>query len=250
MLSSVDMSTSALKLSPRPQGSVLLVEDDPALAIELQDYLSSEGFEVHWVSGVQAAEDALQASFDLLVIDLNLPDGTGVDLCTRLRPYLRSGMVICSGNSERSLKIEMLRAGADAYLLKPIDPEELAATLSSVQRRLGPARPSPMQPSSVPSMWRLDRVQQLLLIPAGSPVRLSPAGCLLLQLLFARADRFIERQDLLNAYADQSIAMNGPRLETLVSRLRSKVFSESGLRLPIRAWYGRGYSFTAHAALI
>lgn len=244
------MSNSLLKSRPQIKASVLLVEDDPSLALELQDYLANDGFEVHWVKGVQAAEDALQASFDLLVIDLSLPDGSGADLCTRMRPYLRSGIVICSGSSERSLRLQMLRAVADAYLVKPIDPEELAATLSSVQRRVGPARPSPMQPGALPSMWRLDRVQQLLLVPAGRPVSLSQGECLLLQLLFSRSDRFIERQDLLAAFASRSIDMNGPRLETLVSRLRSKVYGESGLRLPIRAWYGRGYSFTAHAALV
>ncbi|MEI7785059.1 MAG: response regulator transcription factor [Betaproteobacteria bacterium] len=227
-----------------------MVEDDPTLALELQDYLGSEGFNVHWVSGVQAAEEALQSHFDLLVIDLTLPDGSGAELCARLRPYVRSGIVVCSGDSERKLRLELLRSGADAYLVKPVDPEELAAILTSVQRRVGPVRASPMQPSALPSMWRLDRVQQLLLIPAGSPVSLSQAECLLLAVLFAQADRFVQRQQLLAAFTSKSIAMNGPRLETLVSRLRSKIFTESGLRFPIRAWYGRGYSFTAHADLI
>jgi DNA-binding response OmpR family regulator len=79
---------------------------------------------------------------------------------------------------------------------------------------------------------------------------LSQAECLLLALLFSQTDRFIGRQDLLAAFASKSIDMNGPRLETLVSRLRNKVYSDSGARLPIRAWYGRGYTFTAHADLI
>jgi two-component system OmpR family response regulator len=99
-------------------------------------------------------------------------------------------------------------------------------------------------------MWRLDRVQQLLSAPSGVRVSLSQAECLLLALLFSQADRFISRQDLLAAFASKSIDMNGPRLETLVSRLRNKVHSDSGARLPIRAWYGRGYTFTAHADLI
>ena len=230
--------------------SLLLVEDDPTLAQELQDYLGSEGFQVRCVSGIQAAEEALQSSFDLLVIDLKLPDGSGADLCARLRPYLRSGIVICTGNSERALRLEMLRAGADAYLVKPIDPEELLATLINLLRRLAPARSSPLQPSPMPSTWRLDRVQQLLLAPSGVRVSLSQAECILLALLFSQADRFIARQDLLAAFASKAIDMNGPRLETLVSRLRNKVHSDSGARLPIRAWYGRGYTFNAHADMI
>jgi DNA-binding response OmpR family regulator len=238
------------KFNPLLSASILLVEDDPTLAQELQDYLGSEGFQVRWVSGIQAAEEALQSSFDLLVIDLKLPDGNGADFCARLRPYSRSGIVICSGDSERGVRLDMLRAGADAYLVKPIDPEELVATLTSLLRRLAPARPSPLLPSAVPSMWRLDRVQQLLFAPSGGPVSLSQAACLLLALLFSQTDRFIGRQDLLAAFASKSIDMTGPRLETLVSRLRNKVYSDSGARLPIRAWYGRGYTFTAHADLI
>jgi len=230
--------------------SVLLVEDDPTLAQELQDLLGSEGFQVRCVSGIQAAEAALQSSFDLLVIDLKLPDGSSADLCARLRPNLRSGMVICADSSERALRLEMLRAGADAYLVKPVDPEELLATLTNLLRRLAPARPSPLQPSPMPAMWRLDRVQQLLSAPSGVRVSLSQAECLLLALLFSQADRFISRQDLLAAFASKAIDMNGPRLETLVSRLRNKVYGDSGARLPIRAWYGRGYTFTAHADLI
>jgi DNA-binding response OmpR family regulator len=244
------MFNPAIESAAQLGASLLLVEDDPTLAQELQAYLGSEGFQVRWVSGIQAAEEALQASFDLLVIDLKLPDGNGADLCARLRPYLRSGIVICTGNGERALRLEMLRAGADAYLVKPIDPEELVATLTNLLRRIAPARPSPLQPSAMPSMWRLDRVQQLLFAPSGGRVGLSQAECLLLALLFSQTDRFIGRQDLLAAFASKSIDMNGPRLETLVSRLRNKVYGDSGARLPIRAWYGRGYTFTAHADLI
>ena len=230
--------------------SLLLIEDDPALSLELAEYLRGDGFDVQCASTVHEAEIALTRPFDLLVLDLNLPDGSGVELCNRLRPYIRSGIVICSGRSERSLRFNLLRSGADAYLVKPVDPEELSATLASVLRRVGPAPSSPMQPPSVPAMWRLDRVQQSLEVPSGDPVSLTAPECLLLATLFVQPERFAERQQLLEIFTKQAMPMNGPRLETLVSRLRAKVFSERSLRLPLRAWYGRGYSFAAHAELI
>ena len=93
-------------------------------------------------------------------------------------------------------------------------------------------------------------MQQLLFAPSGGPVSLSQAQCLLLPLLFAQADRFIGRQDLLAAFKFKPLAMNGPQLETLLSRSRNKVYSDSGVRLPIPARYGRGYTFTAHASII
>lgn len=146
--------------------------------------------------------------------------------------------------------MNLLRTAADAYLVKPVDPEELSATLASVLRRVTPARTSPMQLPTVPVMWRLNRVLQRLEVPAGDPIELTAAECLLLGTLFSQPDRFAERQRLLEIFSQQAMPMNGPRLETLVSRLRAKVFTERGLRLPLRAWYGRGYSFAAHADLV
>jgi DNA-binding response OmpR family regulator len=149
--------------------SVLIVEDDIDLRDELADYLSQQGYAVQGVSTVRAAEEALSNTIDLLVLDINLPDGNGFDLCLRLRPYLRSGIVMCTGRSERSLRIDSLKGGADAYLVKPIDPEELLATLISVQRRSQPQAPSLFN-LSPPVQWRLDSKRSSLLTPNGTTV--------------------------------------------------------------------------------
>lgn len=231
--------------------SVLIVEDDPTLLSELTEYLCGQGFRVSGVPGVQAAEERLQSPYDLLVLDLNLPDGSGVELCQRLRPYLRSGIVVCSGRSERELRLALLRGGADAYLVKPVDPEELAAVLMSVLRRVKPAPASPMVPSAPPpAMWRLDRAQQMLIGPSGTRIDLTHAEMTLLLGMLDRPDRAAERQHLLDRLEAEGLPMTGPRLETLVSRLRGKVLDSSGVQLPVRASYGRGYVFAAHALII
>lgn len=230
--------------------SLLLIEDDASLSTELADYLRGDGYDVTCAPTLQQAERALERIFDLIVVDLNLPDGNGAALCTRLRPYVRSGIVVCTGRSERPLRMNLLRTAADAYLIKPLDPEELSATLASVLRRVTQTRPSPMQPPTVPVMWRLNKVLQRLEVPSGDPLSLSAPEYLLLATLFEQTDRFAERPKLLEVFAQHGMPMNGPRLETLVSRLRAKVFTERGLRLPLRAWYGRGYSFSAHVELV
>lgn len=231
--------------------SVLIVEDDPTLLSELTEYLSGQGFQVAGAPGVQAAEERLQNPFDLLVLDLNLPDGSGVELCKRLRPYLRSGIVICSGRSERELRLALLRGGADAFLVKPVDPEELAAVLTSVLRRVKPAVASPMVPSvPPPALWRLDRARQMLIGPAGTAIELTHAEMTVLLGMFDRPDRAAERQHLLDRLEAEGLRMTGARLETLVSRLRGKVLDASGAQLPVRASYGRGYIFAAHALII
>ena len=244
-----------MSFTPSPlSGSLLLVEDDASLGVSLRDFLSHADFSVTWVTSVRAAEEALISPFDLLLTDLRLPDGSGADLCTQVRPRIRSGIVACTGYGDRSQKLNLLHSGVDAYLDKPMDPEELLAVLSSVLRRTSATAPrpavSPMLPGNThQAPWRLDRVQMLLLAPNGKSVGLSQAECLFLSALFSQADRFMPRQDLISAYAEQDIGMNGPRLETLVSRLRSKVTREGGLQLPVRAWYGRGYSFNAEAVI-
>jgi DNA-binding response OmpR family regulator len=222
-----------VSLSASP--SLLLVQDDRVLSRQLQKHLSQEGFEVRLVSDVEQAEEALQKPFELLLVDLNLRGGGGADLCRRVRPYLR---------------LDLLRSSVDAYLSKPLDLGELSATLVSVLRRTAPHRAPLMPPTHLPLTWRLHGVQQTLVVPSKGSVELSNLETILLVALFERPDRFIERQDLLAAFSGRRVDMNGPRLETLVSRLRQKVFLETGLRLPLRAWYGRGYGFKAYAELI
>lgn len=231
--------------------SLLIVEDDPALLGELTEYLGDQGFAVDGATSIQAAECKLQNPFDLLVLDLNLPDGSGVELVGRLRPYVRSGIVICSGRSERELRLSMLRSGADAYLVKPVDPEELAAVLASVARRVRPAAPSPMLAASLPpQVWRLDRTLKTLKGPQGDSVALTAADMLLLLELFNHPDRQADRQHLLDVFEGAGIPMTGPRLETQVSRLRGKVFAACGVQLPLRASYKRGYIFAGYGLVI
>lgn len=230
--------------------SLLVVEDDPTLGLELTAFLCDDGFDVELATGVQQAEQALQRPFDLLVLDLNLPDGSGVELCMRLRPYVRSGIVVCTGRSERELRHALLRGGADAFLVKPVDPEELSAVLASVLRRVTPVPASPMRVSVPPSIWRLDSIRQCLFDPSGRAVDLSVAEGLLLAALFAQPGVLVERAFLFDRLAADGLPMTAARLEALVSRLRTKVVAAGGHRLPLATSYGRGYRFTAHAQVL
>lgn len=98
-------------------------------------YIAGSGYRVQGAGTLHEAEILLAEPFDLLILDINLPDGSGMELCRRLRPHIRAGIIICTGRSERSLRISGLKDGADAYLVKPVDPEELEATLASVASR-------------------------------------------------------------------------------------------------------------------
>lgn len=230
--------------------SVLMVEDDEDLRHELSRYLNAHGYAVQGVGTLAAAELLLQQKFSLLLLDINLPDGSGMDFCLRVRPYVRAGIVMLTGRGERALRIQGLRGGADAYLQKPVDPEELDATLQSVLRRGAAQRLSILAAPVMPVQWRVDCVRLTLAGPNGRSCKLSPGECLLLCSLLRARGQQISRSELLAAFNAQGMDSTGHRVEALISRLRGKVVEEMGLELPVQCIYGKGYAFLDHAVVI
>ncbi|MBK7002601.1 MAG: response regulator transcription factor [Rhodoferax sp.] len=230
--------------------TVLFVEDDVDLREELSDYLMTAGYHVKGVGSVADAEVALAQPFDLLILDINLPDGSGMELCRRLRPYIRSGIVMCTGRSERELRIGGLKDGADAYLVKPVDPEELEATLISISRRMASVTSSMVEPAPLPVQWRLDRTRQTLTGPSGKVLNLSQGESLLLRCILENPAREASRAALIERFSQSDLPTNGHRIEALISRLRGKVLEQMKLSLPLHSIYGQGYSFLDHVDLI
>ena len=232
--------------------SVLIVEDDHDLCAELATYLASSGFAVRSVGTLAAASAALAEPPNLIVLDINLPDGSGLELFHQLPLRQRIGIVMCTGRDERELRIGCLKNGADAYLVKPVDPEELEATLLSVHRRVSAI--TPKAPSSllaplqiVERPWYLDGVERILTSPNGVAVLLSVGETTVLKVLFGSAQRFASREELIEQIDGVADAGSAHRLEALISRLRRKVGDKVGLKLPLRSAYGRGYEFAGHA---
>lgn len=230
--------------------SILIVEDDADLRHELTDYLVSLGYEVSGAASIAAAEQLLHTPFSLLLLDINLPDGSGMDFCLRVRPYVRAGIVIMTGRSERELRIQGLKGGADAYLVKPVDPEELEATLQSILRRMGKPAFSLVQSAPLPVQWRVDSVRLTLAGPNARVCKLSKGEFILLSTLLQAEGRQVSREALLQAFGTQGTPSNGRRIEVLVSRLRAKVLDGIALELPIQSVYGQGYAFLDHSRVI
>ena len=233
--------------------SLLLVEDDHELCLELSDYLENSGFAVRCAASLAEARAALATLPDLLLVDINLPDGSGLDLCQDYKGR-HLGIIVCTARDERELRIDSLRDGVDAYLVKPVDPEELEATLLSVHRRV--AAPSPnvsgaiFGTTAIPERpWRLDRVGRVLSSPTGVAVLLSVSEYALLATLFGDEQRFATREQLIDHIdGNNADAGSAHRLDALISRLRRKVDAKAGFRLPLRSAYGRGYEFAGHIA--
>ena len=226
--------------------SVLLIEDDSALSIELAAYLGSAGFAVRCAATLADARVALADAPELLVVDINLPDGDGLGFA---REHNRRdvGVVICTARNERDLRLASLRSNVDAYLVKPVDPEELEATLLSVHRRVSAsdtASSSSLWSLPAERPWQLGAVDRLLISPGGVAVLLSANEHTLLKTLCQNRQRFVSREVLIMQIDSVVDARSAHRLESLVSRLRRKIYDKVGIKLPLRSEYGQGYLFS------
>ncbi|MAZ14812.1 MAG: DNA-binding response regulator [Ahrensia sp.] len=116
---------------------ILLIEDDTILGAAVRDQIAADGYSVDWVTRLDAADDALStAVYDLVLLDLMLPDGRGIPFLKMLRGRGDvTPVIILTALDQVSDRIEGLNAGADDYLVKPFDLAELSARIGSVARR-------------------------------------------------------------------------------------------------------------------
>src|SRR5919108_3527587 len=122
------------------QPRVLVVDDEPQIRRALRLVLRANGYLVTEVTGGEAALDALAtAEFDLMILDLMLPDLDGVEVCRRVREWSRLPVVVLSAHGEEEIKVRALDEGADDYVTKPFSAPELLARMRSAMRRASTA---------------------------------------------------------------------------------------------------------------
>jgi DNA-binding response OmpR family regulator len=241
-----------LAVPARPaQGShplrVAVLEDDKELREKilipgLQDF----GF--HVVGSGSAAElyrRMLSSRFDIVVLDIGLPDEDGLSVARHLRGILPIGIVMLTGNRGRQDHIRALHDGADAFLAKPVDIEVLAVTLHSLGRRLQAPEPAPHE-KPVPHdghRWRLDTDDWCLMTPGDAVIALSVPERCVLQVLFAAKGATVPREALIAALSRDVYDFDPHRLEMLIYRLRRKSATQSTQPLPLLTVRGSGYMF-------
>lgn len=215
---------------------VLLVEDDPQLGDGLTIGLRQGGHAVDWVKDGAAADQALASeSFDMLVLDLGLPRLSGMDLLKRVRGRgLSLPVLILTARDATADKIAALDAGADDYLVKPIDLDELAARIRALGRRAtGRAEP-------------LLRHGPLTLDPAGrrvtlngEPVDISVREFAILQALLENAGRVMTRSQLESSIYGWRDEPDSNALEVHIHHLRKKLGADL-----IKTLRGVGYTIS------
>lgn len=221
---------------------VLVVEDDADLRVELVDYLRFYGMDVDGAANIGMMTSLLDSSFwDVLVLDLGLPDGDGVAVARRVRERLglKLGIVMVTARGHVEDRIAGFSVGADAYLVKPVNPRELKAVIDQLWGRLKNGRDKPAELG-----WRLDATTLQLCIPGGTAITLTGSEARLLANLFNTPGEVVSRDELCKGLPPGGAADETRRLDTLVSRLRTKVELVSGVELPIKTFRNLGYAFT------
>ena len=223
---------------------VLIVEDNPDLRIEIVDYLRFLHYETDGAGSILDMENALRnGDWNILLLDLTLPDGSGLDAARMLRKQygLKLGIIMVTARGQVEDRIEGITAGADAYLVKPINLRELRATIDHLHRRLNiSANLTPAVP------WRLDQQALALICPNEAQVSLTVTESLLLKALLAAPHQAITRTELCKHLPPGSNLDDTRRLDSILSRLRSKVKKSTGINLPIHTLRNKGYTFAGN----
>ncbi|MDD0973285.1 response regulator transcription factor [Pseudomonas fontis] len=223
---------------------LILLEDEPVLAQELFEFLEECGYRTEVAADLAQFAQVFDAQrHGLAVIDLNLPDGDGLDLIRRMRESgHRLGIVVLTARGTTRERIAGLGGGADYYLSKGCDLDELAAVLCALERRL--------QFDGHDELWRLDWRPRRLLVPGGEAVRLSQQDLLVLNTLMAQAGKVVSRQQIVEALGESYLDYDQRRLDTQMRRLRRNIEEASGQVLPVKTLRNAGYCFYSPARIV
>lgn len=201
---------------------ILLIEDDPEIRRELLLRWQSKGWDVAACANLALAEQhAGTHVHDLLVLDLQLPDGDGLAWLRRWRPRdPNTPVLILTARDRVADRVSGLQAGADDYLIKPFAATELDARIEALMRRASRDRDARLQFG--PLMWLRDEGRLLL---DGSELDLHPREFEVLGLLLRRAPRLVPKRIIIDALAEKNIEVGDSAAEVYVSRLRRKLGS-------------------------
>jgi two-component system OmpR family response regulator len=220
--------------------NVLLVEDDAALADAMASYLGVKGFAVARAATLQHARSALaETHWNALLLDLHLPDGDGLSLIPVVRERCAAAsIIVLTARDHVTDRIRGLDAGADDYLVKPFDPDELMARLRAVERCRNGGPGSLLRVGAL----AID-LAGMIVMRNGEPVVLTAKEWSLLRVMATRRNRVQLKESLLEALYGFDNEANSNTLEVFICNLRRKLGPDS-----IQTVRGLGYRLTGGTA--
>ncbi|MAZ39357.1 MAG: DNA-binding response regulator [Legionellales bacterium] len=228
---------------------LLIVDDDPKITELMGKFLIQHGFQVYSAANAEQMEVILSThKVELIILDIMLPGKDGFAICEQLRlennpvPVL---MLTAMGEDES--RIRGFKLGADDYLTKPFNPEELLARIQAILRRSQASTVNFHVPHTLLRFngWTINKLQRVLLSPEGAEVTLTDGEYRLLEALAERAPEVVSRDELLHITEGREAGPYDRSIDVRVSRLRQKLDDNSKNPKLIKTIRSGGYLLSA-----
>jgi DNA-binding response OmpR family regulator len=219
---------------------ILVVEDEPGIALALEDDLKSEGYDVEVVGdGESAVRRANEQSFDGILLDVMLPRKDGFDVCRDLRRAgIRTPIIVLTAKAEEAEKVLGFELGADDYVTKPYSPRELRARIKAVLRRAADPRPDTYRFGDVEVDFTRCEVKR-----GGRVVDLTPLELKLLGVFVHQRGRVLARQQLIDGAWGREVFVTDRVVDNQMTNLRKKIEPEPSQPRYLVSVRGFGYRF-------
>ncbi|MEZ5669171.1 MAG: response regulator transcription factor [Alphaproteobacteria bacterium] len=227
---------------------VLVVDDDPASGEILEFLLKRDGHQVDTVRSVRGMHHALgQHAYDLIMLDVRLPDGNGVDELRALRTDSDVPIIMVSGQDTTIDRVLGLESGADDYVVKPFEGRELLARVHTVLRRVRHTRKSDRKSTVLRfDEWVIDITRRELTRVGGERVSLTSAEFDLLRALIEQPNKPLSRDDLMAATKSREWSPFDRSIDVLIGRIRKKIEPDPSDPVLIKTVRSIGYVLAAN----
>jgi DNA-binding response OmpR family regulator len=221
---------------------ILIVEDEPDIALGLEDDLTVEGHQVEVVrDGETAVRRGREAGWDLILLDVMLPRKDGFEVCRALRHAgVQTPVILLTARTQEAEKILGLELGADDYVTKPFSPRELRARIKAVLRRFSPPTQRTFRFGDVEVDFARAEVRR-----DGMTVEMTPIEFKLLCAFIQRRGCVLSREQLLEAAWDRDIHVTDRAVDAHIVNLRRKIESHPADPRFLLSVRGLGYRFDA-----
>lgn len=221
---------------------ILIVEDEAAIADTLVYALQAEGFATRWLQVAGEALALLEGeSFDLVILDVGLPDISGFEACKRLRRFSEVPVIFLTARNEEIDRVVGLEIGADDYVVKPFSPRELAARVKVILKRVTPRTAMEAAVGESVGPFRVDLMRYQIHFH-GQLLPLTRHEFRLLETLLGQPGRVFSREQLLDALGVASEVGYERNIDSHIKGLRAKLRAVAPAAKPIQTHRGLGYS--------
>jgi two-component system KDP operon response regulator KdpE len=219
----------------------LVVDDEPQIVRALQINLKARGYEVHLAgTGTSALKVAAQHPPELVILDLGLPDFDGVDVIRGLRGWTDAPILVLSGRTDQTDKVEALDAGADDYVTKPFGIDELLARMRAVLRRSNIGQDEPVVTVGGATV---DLAAKRVTLETGEDIRLTPTEWHLLEVLVRHPGKLMSQRQLLTEVWGPGYETASGNLRFYMGQLRRKLEPDPARPQHLLTEPGMGYRF-------